>query len=70
MYILKDEKHLSGLAPYQNHPEMALDSKPYTTLLYANGPGYKYEKLAGNSQGCPHDRPWVNKRQAAGFSQY
>lgn len=29
-----------GLAPSKNSPELAADKKPYTTLVYANGPGY------------------------------
>ncbi len=44
-----------GLAPDDKAPSMANDNKPYTTLLYANGPGYG----AVN----PDDGKWSHDRQ-------
>jgi len=32
---------ITGLAPSNDDPEMALDGKPYSTLLYSTGPGYQ-----------------------------
>ena len=42
-----------GFAPSDSDKRLAEDGKPFTTLLYANGPGYK---LNGSSATCPHDR--------------
>jgi len=49
-----------GLAPSQNEPEVALDGKPFTTILYANGPGYTLntDPQAGE---CAHDRETLDK---------
>lgn len=51
-------KHLfvyefAGFAPSDKDMRLAEDGKPFTTLLYANGPGYKYNISNGE---CPHDR--------------
>jgi len=42
-----------GLAPYNDDPEIALDGKPYTSLLYGSGPGFQGEgtlEQAANGQ--------------------
>ena len=47
-----------GLAPSVDEPELALDNKTYTTILYANGPGYHYNKSAQ----CKHKRENLTDR--------
>uniref|UniRef100_H2ZE59 Alkaline phosphatase n=1 Tax=Ciona savignyi TaxID=51511 RepID=H2ZE59_CIOSA len=36
-----------GLAPSSNNPYLVEDGKPYTTLLYANGPGFQGSSYIG-----------------------
>ena len=44
----------TGLAPSKADATLGQDNKPFTTILYANGPGHK---LAGENESCKYTRP-------------
>ena len=56
---------ISGLAPSQGEPDIALDGKPFTTILYANGPGYTLN-LDPQAGECAHDREELDNKTVIG----
>ena len=63
-YVDQFQNYL-GLAPSDNNIRLGEDGKPFTTILYGNGPGYKLSETAV----CSHERENLTEVDTSKFTK-